>query len=331
VGTIRWPNVQGIKLISEQGFETTIIDADSAGSGITIPVAVDTTTLIRGFTIQNGYVAGAPVGRGGGICCSTYYTSPTIAENKLMHCFANLGGGISVWGGSPKIKNNIICNNTAEVGGGIYLIFSSGTVINNIIELNAAPYGAGITPSTNTATIRNNVIRHNYGHGMYIDGIDPYIDSCTIHGNTGDGIWSGGGVAPTIHYCNICSNEGYGVTYNETVDTADAEYNWWGDPTGPWNQTLNPDGLGDEVGYFVDFIPWLDHPVSIEESPVTQPLMPHRNGNAVIVAGALPLSLRNKGNIYNSLGRRVAPCEMRRGVYFVDIEGKGKIKIIKVR
>ena len=44
----------------------------------------------------------------------------------------------------------------------------------------------------------------------------------------------------------------------------DAEYNWWGDATGPYdgsNDTgtggwFNPGGLGDDVSDYVDYDPW---------------------------------------------------------------------------
>ena len=38
------------------------------------------------------------------------------------------------------------------------------------------------------------------------------------------------------------------------------EYNYWGDSTGPYHDTLNPGGLGDTVQGIVDFIPWLNEP-----------------------------------------------------------------------
>jgi hypothetical protein len=38
--------------------------------------------------------------------------------------------------------------------------------------------------------------------------------------------------------------------------TVDAEFNWWGDSTGPYHPVENPHGLGDEVGDGVDFAPW---------------------------------------------------------------------------
>lgn len=40
----------------------------------------------------------------------------------------------------------------------------------------------------------------------------------------------------------------------------DARLNWWGDSTGPFHASLNPGGLGSEVGNGVLFEPWLTQP-----------------------------------------------------------------------
>jgi len=44
--------------------------------------------------------------------------------------------------------------------------------------------------------------------------------------------------------------------YNENSTEVNARGNWWGDVTGPYNDTLNPDGQGDNVGNGVIFDPW---------------------------------------------------------------------------
>ncbi|NUO20180.1 T9SS type A sorting domain-containing protein [bacterium] len=56
----------------------------------------------------------------------------------------------------------------------------------------------------------------------------------------------------------------------------DASENWWGDSTGPFHPSLNPDGLGTEVGNGVIFEPWLTvHPDSADSnsSSIEQPVL----------------------------------------------------------
>jgi pectin methylesterase-like acyl-CoA thioesterase len=57
---IEWPYFKpGLKLLSEAGPESTVIDGGGDDTVIGIYASVDTTTVISGFTIQNGYAAGA--------------------------------------------------------------------------------------------------------------------------------------------------------------------------------------------------------------------------------------------------------------------------------
>jgi len=53
--------------------------------------------------------------------------------------------------------------------------------------------------------------------------------------------------------------------------TVNAEHNYWGDETGPYHESVNPEGKGNKVngdGTDLDFIPWLSSPVgTINERP----------------------------------------------------------------
>jgi hypothetical protein len=64
------------------------------------------------------------------------------------------------------------------------------------------------------------------------------------------------GSSPVIHNNNIEGNT-YGLHNNDNLVMIDAEDNWWGDATGPYNYSSNPGGLGDSVSDYVDFEPWL--------------------------------------------------------------------------
>jgi len=59
------------------------------------------------------------------------------------------------------------------------------------------------------------------------------------------------------HFNNIVGNTYLGVE-NHGSGTADATHNWWGDASGPYHESLNPSGRGDEVSDGVDFEPWLE-------------------------------------------------------------------------
>lgn len=56
---------------------------------------------------------------------------------------------------------------------------------------------------------------------------------------------------------NLFERNGLGIN-TENTGPVDARWNWWGDPTGPYHSSLNPEGRGDEVQGNVDFIPWCE-------------------------------------------------------------------------
>jgi len=55
---LTWPATQGLKLLSAEGAAGTIIDGSARDAVITILTGVDSTTVIRGFTLRNGYAWG---------------------------------------------------------------------------------------------------------------------------------------------------------------------------------------------------------------------------------------------------------------------------------
>lgn len=53
-----WPAKEGIKLLSEAGAEATILDGGARDQVLGIYTGVDSTTVVRGFTITNGIAGG---------------------------------------------------------------------------------------------------------------------------------------------------------------------------------------------------------------------------------------------------------------------------------
>ena len=69
-------------------------------------------------------------------------------------------------------------------------------------------------------------------------------------------------IAEQYNYNDIVDNAGFGVRNIDSNVIVNAEYNWWGDPSGP--SGVGP-GIGDEVSDGVDYDNWLDHPNSLIE------------------------------------------------------------------
>ncbi len=244
--TLRWPDRDGIQLLSEEGPERTIIDGDQQGTVVTIGRSLSRATVLEGFTIRNGFLGGGlPQARGGGILISDQYgpCSPTIrgniiADNRLEGTFWSYGAGIYIdaRNSSPLIIHNVIENNVGTgsrpYGTGVYARAANAEIIGNVIRNNTSDsdswgYGAGVFCARGSTVIAGNLITGNscvngiwnYGGGILVDSdADVQIVNNTIDNNTvGQATFFGGGGinigrranSVTIHN-NIISNTGNG-------------------------------------------------------------------------------------------------------------------------
>jgi len=144
----------------------TIIDGNQNGSVVTFVSGEDTTSVLAGFTITNGYT-----GHGGGIYC-------------IEHS-------------CPTLTNLIISGNTAaDLGGGVCCDnYSSPSLINVIIIGNyAGSYGGGIgcneysEPKLHEVYISENSCRY-YGGGIYyfsneINSDNLQLENVMVNNNT---------------------------------------------------------------------------------------------------------------------------------------------------
>ncbi|MGD9346499.1 MAG: right-handed parallel beta-helix repeat-containing protein [Candidatus Aminicenantes bacterium] len=126
--------------------------------------------------------------------------------------------------------NTITCGSNWNGYTGIYCYESSPTVTSNMIS--GFDYGIRCRYSSSPVVSSNTLTNNNYGIRCYY-GSSPVIHNNNIEGNT------------------------YGLHNNDNLVMIDAEDNWWGDATGPYNYSSNPGGLGDSVSDYVDFEPWL--------------------------------------------------------------------------
>ncbi len=165
----------------------TIINGNQNGSVVKFVSGEGLNSIIKGFTITNGFA-------------SAYIDSIPA------------GGGIKCINSSPTIARNIIKENGCDLyidGGGIYCENSNSHILNNTISDNeGAYYGAGICIyDSSEVLIKGNVIFNNLtcsgygvakGGGIFCGGNMCYavIEQNTICNNTVD-FGDGGG---------ICSN-----------------------------------------------------------------------------------------------------------------------------
>lgn len=213
-------NGKAITLRSENGAATTIIDGSQAGRVIGFNDDEDASTVLQGFTIQNGYASTGggmyfygdcyPVvvdctitgnratSSGGGIRCHTD-ASPTFSNCKIMGNRADDGGGIFCQTyAAPEFINCMITGNRADgEGGGIncyyycFPIFVNCTFSGN--SAGSANYGGGVCAKNSCAVnISNSVLWGDEAGGVaneiYYSGGGVYISYSAIEGG-----WNGTG------------------------------------------------------------------------------------------------------------------------------------------
>jgi parallel beta-helix repeat protein len=279
---------------------------------------------------------------GAGICWD--FSSPVIIDNIIAANNGAYGSGIAGLGHAPGIAPRIIGNtitaNTGTAGGGIYIecFEESLQIASNAITLNESIYGGGIffNFATSSVIVASNIITNNsadsLGGGIYCQwASSPTIDSCTIADNVGDGIYCCDSSMPILFHNNIVDNAGYAIRNTDPLVMIDAENNWWGDATGPYHSTLNPGGLGDSVSDYVDFNPWLTAPVGIEEQPIVKPVEKHETLGTTIFSGPLLLPKDKKCKVFDITGRVVIPDKIKSGIYFIEVDGEIRQKVVKVR
>ncbi len=173
-------DVTGITLISEDGPEATILDAEQQGRVI-FAMAHNDDVVIDGFTITGGVPtpADGETPKAGGLLF--HLTNLTVRNCIFTGNRGGQGGAIYFGGrGHPLIENCVITGNHAdEVGGGIFLINSpgqGGTAVD-------APTVRGCTITDNTA---------DRGGGLYAYDIVAHIEDCLIANNRA--VEAGGGV-----------------------------------------------------------------------------------------------------------------------------------------
>lgn len=66
----------------------------------------------------------------------------------------------------------------------------------------------------------------------------------------------------TAYHNDIYNNTEYGINTTDSSCNINATLNWWGDTSGPYHPTENPEGEGDNITDHVIFDPWLTKPVN---------------------------------------------------------------------
>lgn len=203
---------------------STIIDAQNNGSVVTFSNGESLSSILQGFTLQNGIGNdedpddnGSYYNYGGGIYCEN--SSPTIKDCIIQNNVANEGGGggIFCYNSSPSFFGCIIANNeTDDVGGGLYSRSgSSPDLYNCTFYDNTAEFGGGCylrhesTPIFEYVTFNQNTANNSGGGIGLKDDADLQGEHLYITDNIAEGL--GGGLYvnnadPQISFSLIADN-----------------------------------------------------------------------------------------------------------------------------
>jgi len=265
---------------------------------------------LRNFTIQNNELVSNT--GGGILIEDVVYFGTVVIKGNYLHSNGDNAIRLSNWynwyqfgyDGNLSVRDNQITSNE----GWAISVYMRGQmqaeIVNNAISQNeggVALHYEPRDPDSSSFNISNNLIESNTGHGVNVltsgynanlayeaeiynnsilsNSIGVYIakSSHPIHitynsiVNNSKGIeinsGSGGHVA---EYNHIMENvQGIYVSYRAAMK---AEDNYWGHASGPYHESLNPEGQGNSVngdGTDLDFIPFSPSPFwSIPESLV---------------------------------------------------------------
>ena len=181
----------------------TIIDGNQSGSCVRFIQGEDETTVLCGFTLQNGSGTwyGSSKLYGGGIYIVD--THPQIRDCYISNNTAWAGGGIMVWQSNTFLSGCHVIYNYARTGGGGISIIEDAfiefdSINRNSVYLNHAPNGADI------------------GKGISSPTINIFVDTFTV-------------LCPDYHFAFTHDNLGFPVDdinfdiLNAKIDPIDAD------------------------------------------------------------------------------------------------------------
>ena len=225
-------------------------------------------------------------------------TVVTVGDNNYGQCGGAADVGIAYGDSTGRIADLTVENIIGTtLGAGVVIIGDVGTSVVDLSGVTVDNSMAGVAILNAEANLDGCTITGTDAGILagwpFEDGFDP--STVTVQGSTisdnYEGIYVGDDSILEAHFNKIVGNS-YGV-WNDGSETVDAAYNWWGDASGPYHATLNPDGMGDEVGNNVDFEPWLEAEAEVVTERVTDGTVDARDkaDTEVVVTGTATVTV----------------------------------------
>ncbi len=207
---------------------------------------------------------------------SSYLGSTLSISNLLVESVPAIAEGITTFVNGSLSLDHATFTNLLTTTTDAMSSFSGSTltVSNTTITGNAVGNGVEVYDGGTLNFSQGNIAHFLSGVATYnSDGGTPSTLSLdhTIISNNDTGIEVDGTPTLTTDTLSVHDNPSGGVVYNHDDGKTIATPNvWWGDPSGPYNATTNPDGLGDSVSNDVVVDPILTaDPFDEDETPAT--------------------------------------------------------------
>ena len=212
---------RSLTLVAEGGPEVTVIDCEGADRGLYFHTGEDSTSVVSGFTVRNGYAA-----QGGGVCCEA--ASPVIDGCVFeTNSVTDAGGGIYCLAAAPTVRTCEFIGNTVTTsgfghgGGGMQCNASSPVISGCEFAENSASSGGGLycvfgaNPTVTDCVFKENVTYAYHGAGLFCyDDSSPTVSGCDFILNSAER--NGGGIycedsSPEISFSRFLQNEALGM------------------------------------------------------------------------------------------------------------------------
>ncbi len=205
---------------------------------------------------------------------SVSFSSNTVSSNN--------GNGICLYSSGfygPYIYGVSFSSNTISynMGNGIYVYifhcpiygvsFSSNTILSSGLN-GIYVFGGHQSSVAFDVAATKNIVATNHQRGIYFHDTSGFGDIGVRSNLTENSILYNYQYGISYQYTtgNLASrndiySNGYGMTVSSA--TVNATNNYWGEPTGPYQLSVNPEGKGNQVngnGVDLDFIPFLTSP-----------------------------------------------------------------------
>ncbi|MCB2153889.1 right-handed parallel beta-helix repeat-containing protein [bacterium] len=224
------------------------------------------------------------------------------AENPVKFLDSEFDAGIpstlNVNNGGRVEFSHCIVEGFVSISGGPTYGYSAFDADNCIFRNTTGSYGVHVDSGARTSFANCEFTGHDYSALSlqgYVADFDAVVENCVFHDNGDVGLdlygparayncdfYDNAGIGirayafvgdefpSVIEGCRFSGNGTYAVQNASTYQPTPlpARNCWWGDPSGPYHASLNPDGLGDPVSNNVAFVPWATSPDEAGSSEV---------------------------------------------------------------